>query len=98
MRACAGGEIYNMELALEVTVTEESVVGLNTETIGIGLGRSGTLDDDDDDDDSAGAEGVALMTGADCRKSVVPTATVLLPNNELLVIDGDPCCLVRFLG
>ena len=85
-----------MELALEVTVTEESVVGLNTETIGIGLGRSGTLDDDDDD--SAGAEGVALMTGADCRKSVVPTATVLLPNNELLVIDGDPCCLVRFLG
>ena len=97
MRACAGGKIYNMELALEVTVTEESVVGLNTETIGIGLGRSGTLDDDDDDD-SAGAEGVALMTGADCRKSVVPTATVLLPNNELLVIDGDPCCLVRFLG
>ena len=96
MRACAGGKIYNMELALEVTVTEESVVGLNTETIGIGLGRSGTLDDDDDD--SAGAEGVALMTGADCRKSVVPTATVLLPNNELLVIDGDPCCLVRFLG
>ena len=95
MRACAGGEIYNMELALEVTVTEESVVGLNTETIGIGLGRSGTLDDDDD---SAGAEGVALMTGADCRKSVVPTATVLLPNNKLLVIDGDPCCLVRFLG
>ena len=93
--------IHNIELALEVMVMEESVVGLNTETIGIGLGRSGTVDGEDDDadnDDSAGAEGVALMTGADCRKSVAPTATVLLPNNELLVVDGDPCCLVRVLG
>ena len=87
VRRCV--DIHNIELALEVMVMEESVDGLKTDTIGIGidLGRSGT---------------VALVTGAEWRKSLAPTSTVLLPNKELLVVTGEVgccCCgLVRLLG
>ena len=75
---------------------EESVVGLNTDTIGIGLVRSGTVVEVAETNE---ADGLALMTGADCRKSMAPTATVLLPNNELLVVViGDcGCCLLGWL-
>lgn len=73
------------------------MVGLKTDTIGIDLGRSGGAEDEGND-----ADGVALITGADCRKSMAPTATVLLPNKELLFVIGDPCCccclLVRLPG
>lgn len=71
-------------------------MGLNTDIIGIGLGRSGIEVEVAETNE---VDGFALMTGADCRKSMAPTATVLLPNKELLVVViGDcGCCLLGWL-